>query len=256
MSPILVAKGVTRSFGGVVAVNRVSFELRQGEIMGLIGPNGAGKTSLLNCISQVHRPSEGSLLLDGVELCGLTPEAVAGLGVARTFQVVKPFGQLTVRENTAIGAMFGRGRRSRKEALERADEVLRFTGLDHRRTAYARELPIADRKRMEVARALCMEPKLLLLDEVMAGLNATSVEVVMRLIEQVRKTGVTILLIEHLMKAIMGVCDRVLVLHNGSRIALGTPGEVTRDPQVIQAYLGSRYTRDQPAGGDDDRPHP
>lgn len=248
MTPILVGKDVTCSFGGLLAVNGASFEINRGEVMGLIGPNGAGKTSLLNCISQVNPLTRGSLLFEGKELNGLSPNEVAALGIARTFQVVKPFGKMTVRENAAVGAMFGQAGKSLREALEKADETLDFIGLYHRRKAFASELPIADRKRMEVARALCMDPKLLLLDEVMAGLNATAVEEVMRLILKVQETGVTILVIEHVMKAIMGVCNRVLVLQNGKRIAMGSPIEVTQDARVVQAYLGSRYGR-QAAGG-------
>jgi branched-chain amino acid transport system ATP-binding protein len=240
-APILVCTGLTLRFGGVVAVDRLDLAVEDGEILGIIGPNGAGKTSLLNAICQLDPPTDGTVQLRGTLLNGKSPEALATLGVARTFQIVKSFGGLTVRQNAAIGAMFGHRRSSVAAALQKADEVLDFVGLGHRRHSSVKQLPLAERKRLELARALAMEPRLLLLDEVMAGLNAAAVAPMMRLVQQVRATGMTVMIIEHLVRAIMGICDRILVMHMGRRIALGAPQEIASDPEVVRAYLGHRY---------------
>ena len=243
MEALLIGKNVTRYFGGLPAVNAVNFELERGEILGLIGPNGAGKTTLLNLISGVFPLTQGEIFFKGERLNGLPPHRVTQKGIARTFQVVKPFPGMTVRENVAIGEMFGRAGHvpSVKSALHEADKVLEFVHLEQKKDFAVTEVTLADRKRIELARALAMRPELLLLDEVMAGLNHSEVETIMGLIRQINQDGVTVLVIEHVMRAIMGLCHRVLVLHHGQRIALATPAEVTSDEQVIKAYLGERY---------------
>jgi branched-chain amino acid transport system ATP-binding protein len=241
---------VTRRFGGLPAVDDLSFDVREGEILGVIGPNGAGKTTLLNLISALIPVTAGTIRFRGRAITGLPPHVVAEMGVARTFQVVKPLKGLTVRENVAVGAMFGQrdGGIPTRPAMAKADEVLAFTGLAPRARDPVAVLTIADRKRLELARALAMEPALLLLDEVMAGLNQKEVEWAMGLIQEVNRRGVTILVIEHVMKAIMGISHRILVLHHGRRIALGVPRQVAEDPQVIEAYLGRGYAARQRAG--------
>ncbi len=248
MSALLTARCVTLAFGGVKAVDHVDFEIEQGEILGLIGPNGAGKTSLLNCISQVYPLTGGSLLYKDRELKGLSPAAVSRLGIARTFQIVRPFPQLSVRENAAVGAMFGRSGLEVKAAMNKADEVLEFVGLSHLRRANATRIPTADRKRLELARALCMDPELLLLDEVLAGLGTAAIEKVVELIRKVRGLGVTVLMVEHVIRPMMAMADRVLVLHHGRKLALGAPATISHDPEVIRAYLGRRYQKADAVG--------
>ncbi len=242
-SDVLEARGLTCRFGGLTAVDSVDFQIRQGEVLGLIGPNGAGKTTMMNLISGLTPPTAGDVVLRGRRLTGLPSHQVTRLGVARTFQVMRPFPGLTVRENVAIGARFGKagGPGTMKAALGRADEVLDWMGLAHLGRAEIGRLTTGERKKLELARALAMEPQVLLLDEVMAGCNPREVGDVMELVQRVNDRGVTIFLIEHLMKAVMGLCQRVLVLHHGKRIALGTPREVADDPAVVEAYLGQRY---------------
>jgi branched-chain amino acid transport system ATP-binding protein len=252
MTELLALAGVTLRFGGVAALEAVSFVVTDGEIVGLIGPNGAGKTTLLNCISGVHRPDQGSIRFEGQELCGVPAHRIARRGIGRTFQVVKPFPSMTVRENTALGALYGRGgaRPRVGEAFAHADGVLGTVGLADRGSALVTSLTIPERKRLEVARALAMRPRLLLLDEVMAGLNPVEVEAALEVVRLIRARGVTIVLIEHVMQVILGVCDRTVVLHRGGVLAQGSPQEVLRDPRVLEAYLGSRYAQ-QTAASDD-----
>ncbi len=245
MTALLQARDVTRSFGGIPAVNHLDFQVEEGEIVGLIGPNGAGKTTLLNLISGLLRMDRGEIWFRGQRISGLPPHQITRMGVGRTFQIVQPFAGLTVRENVAIGAMFGAQPRPRslQEAFRRADESLALCGLAGKRLAAVTALTLSERKRLEVARALSIQPKLLLLDEAMAGLNLVEIESAMRLVRTIRDAGVTVVVIEHVMKAIMGVSTRVLVLHEGQLIAEGTAQEVVSNRRVIEAYLGERYAR-------------
>jgi branched-chain amino acid transport system ATP-binding protein len=242
---LLELKGVTKRFGGVAALNGVTISVMQGEILGVIGPNGAGKTTLLNCISGVYRPDAGEIWWRGSSITGMRPHRVARLGIGRTFQIVKPFGSMTVRENAAVGALFGSGeaRRGPKEAFKDADRVLELVGLRAKADLEVTSLTIPDRKRLEVARAVATQPKLLLLDEVMAGLNSVEVDEALEMVRAVHTTGVTVVLIEHVMRVIVGVCTRAIVLDFGQVLAEGAPEVVLRDERVIQAYLGERYAK-------------
>ena len=243
MSALLSTRGVVKRFGGVAALNDVTLDVADGEILGLIGPNGAGKTTLLNCISGVHRPDEGEIVYDGRQIGGMPPHRVARLGIGRTFQVVKPFGSMTARENAAVGALFGASRLPPKRAFEAADEVLELVGMAGKRSLPVASLTIPDRKRLEVARALATRPRLLLLDEVMAGLNAVEIDEALDMVRTVHRSGVTIVLIEHVMRVVVGVCERVVVLHFGQTLAEGRAEDVLKDQRVIEAYLGEKYAK-------------
>jgi len=239
--PILKVENVTKRFGGLVALSNVSFEVYEGEILGLIGPNGAGKTTMFNVITGVYKPDEGRVIFMGTDITGWRPHRIARKGIARTHQIVKPFGDLTVLENTMVGAMFGTRYKEvgEEEARRIAEEVLEFVGLADKKDLPARVLNVQEKKRLELARALAEEPKLLLLDEVLAGLTPTEVERMLGLLRQIRREkGITMVMIEHVMHAVMNLADRIVVLHFGRKLAEGTPEEVANNPEVIAAYLG------------------
>ena len=241
---ILEVQDLSRRFGGVWALRNVNFSVAEGEILGIIGPNGAGKTTLINLITGHLRPTSGRVLIGGADVTGQRPWVIAHDGVARTFQIVKPFRGVTVRENVAIGAMHGNRRdRTVQEALDTADRLLELVGIASRANAAPSELSVADARRLELAKALASRPRLLLVDEVMAGLRQHEIETAVALIHELRDSGITIVAVEHVMRAIVSISDRMLVLHHGAILATGTPDEVLADPRVIEAYLGHRYAR-------------
>jgi branched-chain amino acid transport system ATP-binding protein len=247
VSAFLAIEDVAMHFGGLHALDGVSFEVERGSVTGLIGPNGSGKTTLMNCISGVYKPTSGNVRFNGRRIADVPTYAVCRLGIARTFQVVKPFANLTVRENVAVGAMYGRngGERGARASFERAQELCDIVGLSHVAGRLASELTVPSRKRLEVAKALALDPEVLLLDEVMAGLNATEVDEALRLLRTVNEQGITLIVVEHLMKAIASISTTIVVLAEGKKIAQGAPGEVLASPRVIEAYLGSRYAARQ-----------
>jgi branched-chain amino acid transport system ATP-binding protein len=240
---ILAARHVTKRFGGLAAVSDLSFDLEEGEILGLIGPNGSGKTTLVNVVTGAMPCSGGDVQFRGASLRGLPPYEIGRRGVSRTFQVVKPFRNLTVVENVMVGALFGArgGARALAVARRRAEEVLDFVALAHRAEAPAEGLNVPERKRMELARALAMRPTVLFLDEVMAGLNPAEIDAAVALIRRIRDRGITLVVIEHVMRAIRDLSDRIVVLFHGEKLTEGPPRDVLNDPDVIAAYLGRRY---------------
>ncbi len=238
MNPLLQVRGISKSFGGLLAVDDVSFEIGPSEIVGLIGPNGAGKTTLFNLINGVFKPNHGSILLAGVDITGAPPDKIARQGLARTHQIVKPLNQLTVLENVMVGACFGTQDLPLKQAAEVAFAALEEVGLGNRARSLARELTIAGKKRLEVARALASHPKIILLDEVLAGLNPSEVARMIEIVRSIRHRGISVFMVEHLMQAIMNLSDRIIVLNFGKKLAEGTPSQVACDPQVVEAYLG------------------
>ncbi len=236
---ILEGEGVTKHFGGLAAVSNVDFDVDQGEIVGLIGPNGAGKTTLFNLISAALVPKPGVIRFKGEKITGLKPHQICRLGVARTFQEVKIFANMPVLENVRLGSFFGTSPGMSSAGADReATGLLEFLELSAMRAIPAKDLTLANQKRLEVARALATKPELLLLDELMAGLNPTEVAQAMELVTRIRDKGITIVMIEHVMKAIMSVCDRIIVLHHGEKIAEGTPQEIATSKTVIEIYLG------------------
>jgi len=237
--PILEGAGVAKSFGGLAAVCHVDFNVDQGQAVGLIGPNGAGKTTLFNLISGALVPDSGEIRYKGKKITGCKPHQICREGIARTFQSVKIFANMPAFENVLLGSLFGKSTGvSSADAAREAAELLEFVGLSAMRTTPAKDLILSNQKRLEVARALATKPELLLLDELMAGLNPTEVAQAMELVTRIRDKGITIFMIEHVMKAIMSVCDRIIVLHHGEKIAEGTPQEIATSKTVVEVYLG------------------
>jgi branched-chain amino acid transport system ATP-binding protein len=236
--PILEGEKVTKYFGGLAAVLRVDFHVDQGEIFGLIGPNGAGKTTLFNVISAALVLKSGVIKFKGEKISGLKPYQICRRGIARTFQSVKVFPNMLVRQNVKLGGLFGAPKSAASTVDKDADELLDFVGLSAMSMMPARDLTLVNQKRLEVAAALATKPELLMLDELMAGLTPTETAETMELVTSIRDKGITIFMIEHVMKAIMGVCDRIMVLHHGEKIAEGTPKEIATSKKVIEVYLG------------------
>lgn len=235
---ILQIDDVSKVFGGLTALSEVTVDIPEGQILGLIGPNGAGKTTLFNCINGVYRPNTGRVVFKGKDITGMKPYNVARMGLARTHQIVRPLNDLTVRENVVVGSCFGRENQSLTEAARTADEVLEFVGLSERADQLAGSLNVGQKKRLEMARSLAARPYLILLDEVLAGLNPAEISQMIEIVLQIRDRGATIIMIEHVMQAVMNVSDMMLVLDFGKPIAYGTPEEISNDERVIEAYLG------------------
>ena len=236
MSALLEVRGVSRFFGGLAALTDVDFEVRPGEILALIGPNGAGKTTMFNVVNGFYPPSRGEVLFKGERISGLKPHQICQRGLARTFQVVKPLQRMSTLDNVVASAFLRSG--SKAEAVAKAEEVLKFTNLWEVRDVISKSLPLGLRKRLEIARALATGPELLLLDEACAGLNPHELDESIAIIRRIRERGVTIMIIEHHMKVIMSISDRIVVLTYGQKLAEGTPEQIARDPAVIKAYLG------------------
>ncbi len=250
MTALLEIDGLTKWFGGLRAVEVLSFTVAEGEILGLIGPNGAGKSTLFNLINGVFAADAGRVVFRGIDITGEPPYRIARRGLARTHQIVQPLAGMSVLENCTVGACFGRENLSMARAREAAGEAAALVGLEDRLDMPASQLTIAGKKRLELARALAARPALLLLDEVLAGLNPTEVENMVAVLRRIRERGITILIIEHLMQAIMSLSDRIVVLNSGRKLAQGTPAEVANNPAVIEAYLGNPALAAELQGGD------
>ena len=235
---ILYTEGIIKRFGGLLAIDNVDIHLKKNEILGLIGANGAGKTTLFNMISGVLKPTEGKVYYKGRHIQGLKPFRICELGIGRTYQIVQPFRNLTVLQNATVGALLRHPRVS--DAKEKAEEILNFVGLYHRKDVDGDDLNLPELKKMELAKALATEPDVLLLDEVMAGLNPTECGKVVELIKKIRESGISIIVIEHVMKAVMSLSERIYVLNQGKLIAEGTPEEITYNSEVIKSYLGEK----------------
>ena len=245
MTALLELKNVSRSFGGVHAVKNVSLKLEPGQIVGLIGPNGAGKSTFVNVVTGVHPATSGEILHNGEPIQRMKPFQISARGIARTFQVVQPFPSMTVVQNVMAGAMFAAGVQTKAEARDVAMKHLSFMGLASQAERPAEQLTLANRKRLELAKSLAMNPRILMLDEVNAGLNTAEVEQALDLIRAIAAQGISIVIIEHLLKVVTGLCSRIIVLHHGELIADDRTADVIRDPRVIEAYLGSRFAERQ-----------
>jgi branched-chain amino acid transport system ATP-binding protein len=242
-TPVIELQSVARSFGGIKAVRDVSLKLEEGEVVGLIGPNGAGKTTLVNCITGVHPATAGRVLFEGRDVTRQKPFQAARSGLCRTFQIVQPFPEMTVLENVAAGALFGSGVSRMSQAYDAAHEWLEFVGIDEFADQPAATLTLANRKRLEFAKSLAMKPRVLMLDEVNAGLNSAEIVEALALIKRVSEMGISLIIIEHLMKVILALSQRIVVLHHGELIAEGDPHAVVDDPRVIEAYLGQKFAK-------------
>jgi len=236
MTALLEVRGVSRFFGGLAALTDVSFSLEKGEILGLIGPNGAGKTTMFNCVNGFYPPSRGEVIFKGERISGLKPYQICQRGMARTFQVVRPLQRMSTLDNVVASAFLRS--KSKADAVAKSEEILKFTNLWEVRDMLSKGLPLGLRKRLEIARALATGPELLLLDEACAGLNPSELDESIAIIRKIKERGITIMIIEHHMKVIMSISDRIVVLNYGQKLAEGTPDEISRNPQVVEAYLG------------------
>jgi branched-chain amino acid transport system ATP-binding protein len=237
---LLKGRGVTKNFGKLIALNGIDFLLHKGETLGMVGPNGSGKTTLFNILSGIYPPTSGVVLYRGEKIVGESSHAICQRGIARTFQVVQPFTQMTLLENVMVGALYGNGQ-DLHGARQKGEDILEFVGLKEKIHLFPDSLTTADRRRLELGRALATHPEIVLLDETMAGLTPVEVEEAIVLLKDIREQGVTLFLVEHIMKVVMSLCTRIIVLDYGQKIAEGTPEEVLKNPEVIKAYLGDRY---------------
>jgi len=241
---ILEIEGLSKSFAGLMAVKEISLKVNKGEILGIIGPNGSGKTTLFNLITGFLKPDRGKITFKGEDITGLKPHRICQAGIARTFQLVKPFAEMTTLQNVIAGRAYGcQPIKNLRQARTEAEELLSLTGLISKRSMVAGQLGLVDRKRLEIARALATKPELLLLDESMSGLNPIETEEAIQLIKKIRDIGITVMLVEHVMKVVMGISDRIIVINVGEKIAEGKPQEITGNKAVIEAYLGKRYAQ-------------